>query len=99
MRFPESERRKVSDRRKRKTDREPKSVCAADDGGCICVCVKRVLRQERQVGLCRWAVDGFISLNQLLRGFPELWPQKHDWCLQLLIPPQNSNISLNESMS
>lgn len=90
--------RKVSEREREKQT-ESQRVCAADDRGCICVCVKRVLRQERQVGLCRWAVDGFISLNQLLRGFPELWPQIHDWCLQLLIPPQNSNISLNESMS
>lgn len=37
--FLRARERKVSDRRKRKTDREPKSVCAADDGGCVCVCV------------------------------------------------------------
>ncbi len=95
----ETERKKGKWERKRKTDWEPKSVCWGRYGMYMCVCVKRVLRQERQVGLCRWAVDGFISLNQLLRGFPEPWPQKHRWCLQLLIPPQNSNISLNESMS
>lgn len=51
-------------------------------------------REAGRLVLCRCAVDGFISRNQLLETFPE-----PDQCLQLLIPLHSSNISLNESMS